>query len=175
MPADVRELLTGLIASSTFARLAALQDVRREQHFAFPIGETLITGVFDVLARERERDLLLVVDYKSDRLAGRDPQAIVAERYIAQRTIYALAALKLGAVAVEVAHLFLEAPEDSVSATFTAADALALEADLAQRFATVGGGRPGGFPVTNAPGRRVCDGCPAQGGLCSYPLEVTSR
>ncbi len=175
LPADVRELLTGLVASSTFARLAALQDVRREQHFAFPIGETLITGVFDVLAREREHDRLLVVDYKSDRLAGADPHAIVAERYVAQRTIYALAALKLGATAVEVAHLFLEAPEDPVSATFTAADAATLEADLAGRVAGVGGSRSGAFPVTNAPGRRVCDGCPAQGGLCSYPLEVTSR
>jgi len=175
MPADVRELLTGLIASSSFARLAVLQDVRREQRFAFPIGETLIAGVFDVLARERERDRLLVVDYKSDLLAGRNPQAIVAERYIAQRTIYALAALKLGATTVEVAHLFLEAPEDPVSTTFTAADAPALEADLAQRVAGVGGSGSGDFPVTNAPGRRVCDGCPAQGGLCSYPLEVTSR
>jgi hypothetical protein len=175
MPADVRKLLTGLVASSTFARLAGLQDVRREQHFAFPIGETLMTGVFDMLARERERDRLLVVDYKSDRLAGRDPRAIVAERYIAQRTIYALAALKLGAATVEVVHLFLEAPEDPVSATFAAADAGRLEADLAQRVAGVGGRGSGDFPVTNAPGRRVCDGCPAQGGLCSYPLEVTAR
>jgi ATP-dependent helicase/nuclease subunit A len=175
MPADVRDLLTGLLASSTFARLTAMHDVRREQRFAFPIGETLITGVFDVLARERERDRLLVVDYKSDRLAGSDPQAIVAERYTAQRTIYALAALKLGAASVEVAHLFLEAAEDPVSATFTAADAPTLEADLALRVAGVGGSRSGDFPVTNAPGRRVCDGCPAQGGLCSHPLAVTTR
>ncbi len=145
--------------------------MRREQRFAFPIGETLITGVFDVLARERERDRLLVVDYKSDRLAGGDPQAIVAERYIAQRTIYALAALKLGAAAVEVAHLFLEAPEDPVSATFTAADAPSAGGGPGPACRRVGGSGSGDFPVTNAPGRRVCDGCPAQGGLCSYPLE----
>ena len=73
MPADVRALLTGLVASSTFARSRGLRDVRREQRFAFPIGETLITGVFDVIARERQ-DRLLVVDYKSDRLAGADPK-----------------------------------------------------------------------------------------------------
>jgi ATP-dependent exoDNAse (exonuclease V) beta subunit len=123
MPADVRGMLTGLVGSPTFARLAALRDVRREQRFSFPIGGTLITGVFDVLARERRPDQLLVLDYKSDRLAGADPAAVVAERYLAQRTIYALAALKLGAAAVEVVHLFLESPEDPVSARFAAAEA----------------------------------------------------
>ena len=70
--------------------------------------------MFDVLARDRIADRLLVVDYKSDRLGGGAPETIVAERYGAQRTIYALAALKLGAADVEVLHLFLEAPEEPV-------------------------------------------------------------
>ena len=86
----------GWSAAPRSARLSGLRDVRREQRFAFPIGETLITGVFDVIAQDRP-DHLLVLDYKSDRLAGADPWEIVAERYLAQRTIYALAALKLGA------------------------------------------------------------------------------
>ncbi len=171
MPPDVRGVLAALVGSLTFARLAALRDVRREQRFAFHHGELLITGVFDLLARE-QADGLLVLDYKSDRLAQADPARIVAERYSAQRTIYALAALKLGAATVEVVHLFLEAPEEPVSATFTAADIPALELDLAERVA---GPLTGDFSVTGAPGRRVCEGCPAQGGLCSYPLEVTSR
>ena len=115
MPADVRGALTGLLGSATFARLAALRDVRREQRFAFAVGETLITGVFDVLAREDRFNQVLVVDYKSDRLSGTSPYAIVEARYQAQRTLYALAALKLGAPAVEVLHLFLEAPEDPVT------------------------------------------------------------
>jgi ATP-dependent helicase/nuclease subunit A len=174
MPADVRGTLTGLLGSSTFARLAALRDVRREQRFAFPAGETLITGIFDVLAREDRFNQLLVVDYKSDRLGSTSPYTIVDSRYRAQRTIYALAALKLGAAAVEVQHLFLEAPEDPVSAVFTTADMSTLEADLLNRVARVGGTGSGNFRVTDAPGRQVCDGCPAQGGLCSYPLEVTS-
>ncbi|HEX3805062.1 MAG TPA: UvrD-helicase domain-containing protein [Solirubrobacteraceae bacterium] len=175
MPTDVRALLTGLLGSSTFGRLAGLRDVRREQRFAFPVAGTLITGIFDVLARETRPDRLLVVDYKSDRLGGADPEAVVAERYRAQRTIYALAALKLGAAAVEVQHLFLEAPEHPVTARFSAADAPTLEADLIQRVAGVGGILFGDFRVTDAPGRRVCEGCPAQDGLCSYPLAVTTR
>ncbi len=155
MPPDVRGALTGLLGSSTFARLAALRDVRREQRFAFAVGETLITGVFDVLAREDRFNQVLVVDYKSDRIAGASPHAIVEARYRAQRTLYALAALKLGAPAVEVLHLFLEAPEDPVTALFRASDVPTLEADLLNRVA---GPLAGNFPVTDAPGRQVCDG-----------------
>jgi hypothetical protein len=31
------------------------------------------------------------------------------------------------------------------------------------------------FEVTPAPYRDVCAGCPAQGGLCSWPLDMTRR
>jgi hypothetical protein len=31
------------------------------------------------------------------------------------------------------------------------------------------------FTVTDAPQRSVCEGCPAEGGLCSWPLEMTRR
>ena len=161
MPADVRALLARLIASSIVARLGQLRDVRREQRFAFPVGSTLITGIFDLIGQEREGHLL-VIDYKSDRLAGADPEMIVRERYIVQRLIYALAALKLGAPVVEVMHLFLEAPDDPVTVTFTAADLPTLESGLGERIA---GPLTGDFRVTHAPGRRICDGCPAQGGL----------
>ncbi|MDE3133290.1 MAG: UvrD-helicase domain-containing protein, partial [Acidobacteriota bacterium] len=170
VPEDVRELLAGLFASTTFKGLAGPRDLRREQRFAFPVGETLITGVFDVIAQDRD-GRMLVLDYKSDRLAGVAPEAIVSERYTVQRLIYGLAALKLGAPEVEVVHLFLEAPEEPVSAQFTATDMPALESELAERVA---GLLAGDFPVTDVPGRRVCDGCPAQGGLCSYPLELTT-
>ncbi len=171
MPADVRALLAGLIGSASFARLAGLRDVSREQRFSFPVGQTLITGVFDVIAQDGPGQLL-VLDYKSDRLAGADPAAAVAERYVAQRLIYALAALKLGAPNVEVVHLFLEAPEDPVSSRYGAADLPRLEAELAARVAA---SLSGDFRVSDTPGSRVCDGCPAQSGLCSYPLELTAR
>ena len=53
-----------------------------------------------------------------------------------------------------------------------AADLPTLESGLRERVA---GPLTGDFRVTYAPGRRICDGCPAQGGLCSYPLELTTR
>ena len=171
MPTDVRGLLAGLIGSATFARLAGLRDVRREQRFSFPVGETLITGVFDVIAQDGPGQLL-VIDYKSDRLGGADPATVVPERYVAQRLIYALAALKLGAPSVEVVHLFLEAPEDPVWEQFHADDIGDLQAQLTERVA---GPLAGDFRVSERPGRRICDGCPAQGGLCSHPLDRTMR
>ncbi|MGH2874398.1 MAG: 3'-5' exonuclease, partial [Solirubrobacteraceae bacterium] len=174
MPAEVRGPLAGLLASTTFGRLANLRDVRREQRFAFPVGETLITGIFDVVAEESPGHIL-VLDYKSDRLGRTSPEAIVADRYTAQRTIYALAALKLGAAAVEVVHLFLDAPEEPVAAVFVAADVAVLEAELDERVAGLVGSRAGDFRVSATPGPVVCDGCPARGGLCSWPLAATLR
>jgi ATP-dependent exoDNAse (exonuclease V) beta subunit len=174
MPADVRGLLAALVGSSTFGRLSTLRDVSREQRFAFMVGETLITGIFDVIAQDRPGHLL-VIDYKSDRLVGVDPEEIVASRYVAQRMIYALAALKLGAPAVEVVHLFLEAPQEPVSASFLEDDIPTLEAALTARTAALASSRPEDFRVTDRPGRRVCDGCPAQDGLCSYPPALTAR
>ncbi len=168
---DVRALLLSLIDSSSFGRLAELREIRREQRFAFAHGEVVVSGVFDVLAREPEADRLLVIDYKSDRLGGSAPETIVAERYGAQRTIYALAALNLGG-AVEVVHLFLEAPHEPVSLVYTQADRPALGRELDERLAGI---RAADFHVTESPGRHLCEGCPAQGGLCSHPLELTLR
>ena len=59
--------------------------------------------------RERRR-VPTVVDYKTDRLTGREP-AELADRYRAQREIYALAAGPEGA---RVAHVFLERPVEPV-------------------------------------------------------------
>ena len=146
--------------------------MRREQRFAYPVGETLITGVFDVIAQDRPGHLL-VLDYKSDRLAGADPDAVVAERYLAQRTIYALAALKLGAPEVEVVHLFLEASDEPVSAEFTVAEIPALEADSLRAWP----GWAGTGPATSAsPTRPVgASVTAAQPRADSAPTRSSSR
>jgi ATP-dependent helicase/nuclease subunit A len=172
MPPDVRPLIAQFAASSTFRRLAIIGDLRREQHFAFSFQDVLITGTFDVLARDPRTGGALVVDYKSDRLGDRSAAQITAETYGIQRTVYALAALRLGVPGVEVFHVFLERPEEPVAAIYTVADLPALEADLADRVA---GPLAGDFTVTETPGRRTCFGCPARGGLCSWPLEETER
>jgi hypothetical protein len=86
--------------------------------------------------------------------------------------VYALAALHAGAAEVEIAHCFLEAPETPVLATFTASDAPALGDQLRERAAGVLARR---FAVAPDPHRRLCSGCPAEGGLCSWPVELTRR
>jgi hypothetical protein len=168
---DTAELLAAFVDSSTRRRLSAATDVRREQRFAFPFLGTLVTGTFDVLATEADR--LLVVDYKSDRLTDSSPQQLVAADYGIQRLIYAIAALRTGtAPAVEVIHLFLEASEAPAGAAYEATDLSSLEEQLEADTAAL---RSGVFEVTPRPHRRICAGCPAAGGLCSWPLELTDR
>jgi hypothetical protein len=92
--------------------------------------------------------------------------------YETQRLIYAIAALRAGATAVEIAHCFLEAPDAPVIATFDAAELPALVTAL-QRLAE--GPLAGRFEVSSEPRRALCAGCPAEGGLCSWPLAMTRR
>jgi len=161
-------------SSDLCARLGAASGVRREQRFAFALderpGAPMIVGALDVLAREPAR--MLVVDYKTDRLGGTTPAQVVARGYEGQQLIYALAALHAGAAEVEVVHCFLEAPDEPVSASFTAEERDRLAARLGALAAGVLARR---FPVAPDPHRRLCGGCPAEGGLCSWPLELTRR
>jgi ATP-dependent helicase/nuclease subunit A len=170
LPPHTEPQIARFTASSTFGRLAALADVRREQHFAFSFQAILITGTFDLLARDPQTGVALVVDYKSDRLGDRTGAEITAANYGVQRTVYALAALKLGMPGVEILHIFLERPEEPVATLYADSDLPALEADLAQ---LVAGPLAGDFSVTETPGRRTCSGCPARGGICSWPREAT--
>jgi ATP-dependent helicase/nuclease subunit A len=167
---EIAALVERFGASEICRRLGRATRVRREQPFAFGLGETLITGALDAVAAEQQG--MLVVDYKTDRLEGRDPAAVVERQYGAQRLIYALAVLRSGAAMVEIAHVFLEAPEHPVSARFARQQRDALERELAELAAGVLAER---FTVTETPYREVCQGCPAEGGLCSWPLPMTRR
>lgn len=168
---ELDALIAGFAASDLCARLGRATDVRREERFAFRLGDVLMTGAFDVLARE-PGERMLVVDYKTDRLLGADPATRVAEDYTTQRLVYALAALRAGARDVEVAHVFLEAAAEPVVSAFAADDREALESELTGLAAGVLAGR---FDVTDAPQRSICAGCPAEGGLCSWPVSMTRR
>ncbi len=171
VPDDVARLVAGFIDSPLRHRLGAARDVRREEGFAFLLGDALITGVLDVVARERD-GATLVVDYKSDRLEGADPAAIVEGQYAIQRLIYALAALRGGAASVEVLHLFLERPDDPVSASYSREHIESLERGL---LALARGALGGEFPVSEEPWVGLCSGCPGENGLCRWPPELTRR
>jgi RecB family exonuclease len=175
--AQIIELVDRFAAGELCRRLGRATGVRREERFRFlldfgpPAPGVLIGGVFDVIARE-PGGRTLIVDYKTDRLDGADPQVLADTAYGTQRLVYALAALKSGAEHVEVVHTFLELPGRPAVANFTRAQLPELEAALGR---LAGGVLRREFTVTEAPHRGVCDGCPAEGGLCSWPLEMTRR
>jgi ATP-dependent helicase/nuclease subunit A len=166
--------LVGAFASSPLcARLAASREVRREESFAFALaGGELLRGFLDVAALEAD-GTLLIVDYKTDRIAdGADLAAIVDRDYALQRLVYALAGIHAGATAVEVAHCFLRSPAQLVSSRSVAADRGALEGELAQRLAPL---RAGHFEVSADPDAQRCGTCPGRARLCSHDEALTLR
>jgi ATP-dependent helicase/nuclease subunit A len=174
--AQIIELVDRFASGELCRRLGRATGVRREEGFRFLLAPeggpgVLIGGVFDVIAREPGGHTL-VVDYKTDRLDGVDPQELADRAYGTQRLVYALAALRAGAREVEVVHTFLELPQRPAVATFTHGEMPALQARLAGLARGVLERR---FVVTDAPQRSVCEGCPAEGGLCSWPLGMTRR
>jgi ATP-dependent helicase/nuclease subunit A len=171
---ELAALLGSALASRLAQRIAASGRRRAEHPFAFSLDEAgpLITGVIDLLCQEPDGSVL-VVDYKSDRLApGEDSEALVARDYAVQRLLYALAALREGALIVEVVHWFLERPEQPATARYTLAERPTLEAQLAQRLLV---DRADPFAVSPRPHRGLCLTCPGRGGLCSWSEHETLR
>ncbi|MDP1846178.1 MAG: UvrD-helicase domain-containing protein [Solirubrobacteraceae bacterium] len=169
--ADVLRLHAAFADSPLARRIERARSVHREHAFTLALGDTLLTGVVDVLAHERGGQL--VVDYKTDALdPATDLTAYVDRHYAIQRRVYALAALRGGAARVEVAYAFLERPGEPVAERFEAADADAIEAQLRTLAA---GLLAGEYPVAAVPHRELCLTCPGRRALCSYGEEMTLR
>jgi ATP-dependent exoDNAse (exonuclease V) beta subunit len=160
--ARIETLVGAWHASELARRLVQLEGVRQELAFAFEHDGVLLHGRFD--AFQLDNGCALVVDYKSNRLDGLEPAIVVEEEYALQRLVYALAAFKAGAEEVEVAYVFLELPDDVVTATFTIADRAGLEAHLSDAIAAIQGGE---FRPT--PSEHACAGCPVLDVVCSGP------
>jgi ATP-dependent helicase/nuclease subunit A len=79
--------------------------------------------------------------------------------------------LRAGAEWVEVAHVFLERPDEPVSARYEASDMPALERQVA---AIVGELVDGRYEPSATPGIELCAGCPGRTGLCRWSPEQTS-
>jgi ATP-dependent exoDNAse (exonuclease V) beta subunit len=179
VPHGVREEIAGLVAvasrgSGLAARVAAAESVHREHPFAFSLGpgNPLLIGVIDLLVRERG-ERVLIVDYKTDRVAAGDDLELLVEReYGVQRLLYALAALSDGVCEVEVVHWFLHRPDDSVAGRFRAAERGELQKRLSVRIERA---RARGFGVSEVPHRGLCESCPGRTGLCSYTDAETLR
>ncbi|MEA2410658.1 MAG: hypothetical protein QOC77_1219 [Thermoleophilaceae bacterium] len=165
---DISTLLDRFLESDVCARIRQARRVRQELPFAYALDRVLINGVVDVHAEEAER--LLVVDYKTDALDGRDPEAVCDEKYSGQRLVYALAGLRTNAEEVEVAYCFLERPDLVVARRFTQAHRDALEAELLD---LAGGVIAGHFEPTGEPHRELCQFCPGQPALCKWTSDRT--
>ena len=158
----VAALVAAWHGSDIAERLATLSGVRVELPFAFEVSGVLLHGRFDVFHQEAER--ALVVDYKTNRLDGLEPRAVVESDYRLQRLVYALAALRAGLAEVRVVYVFLERPEEIVEDHFVSADAAALEAELVMAIEAI---RAGAFPPR--PSEFACSGCPALDRVCAGP------
>jgi ATP-dependent helicase/nuclease subunit A len=170
--ADLQAMVAAFSGSALRERLGAARAVHREQAFAFALADgPLLHGFVDVIAHEAD-GAALIVDYKSDRVGEADPDALVEAHYATQRRIYALAALRSGARAVEVAHVFLERPAEPAVVRYEQADAETLETELRHAAAPL---LAGAYPVAEIPHRGLCATCPGRAGLCSYPPELTDR
>jgi ATP-dependent helicase/nuclease subunit A len=172
---DLRDMVERFVAGRLFERIARARRVRAELPFAFtlkPPGSggrsLLLNGVVDVHAVEDSG--LLVVDYKSDALDGRDPVELTAGSYATQRLVYALAGLRSGAQRVEVVHCYLERPDEPAGALYEAADLVRLEGELLDLARGVVDGR---FVPTAHPHRELCADCPGRPALCSWTEEHT--
>jgi ATP-dependent helicase/nuclease subunit A len=164
---EIVELICAALAAEPARRLAKSGAARREHPFAFSLGseEPLVTGVLDLIVQQADGSSL-IVDYKSDRVgAEEDLEALVQRDYGLQRLLYALAAIEDGVDRVEVAHWFLERPEELVVARFASSERPHLRKRLLERIERV---RSRGFAVTADPHRGICLTCPGRGGLCSW-------
>jgi hypothetical protein len=126
------------VARRALAVPAARRHVERPFLFDVGAGRPLVQGVVD-LWFEDEDGATTIVDWKTNRLTGRAPAAVVERHYALQRDVYALAALLAGAPRVEVVFLFAEAPEDAVARTWTARDADELRDRVAAEIDRAGG------------------------------------
>jgi ATP-dependent helicase/nuclease subunit A len=164
-PADraaVGALVAAWEGSALAARMEAAGAVLHELPFAFVEDDVVLRGSLDICAR-RPDGSLLVADLKTTALAGRDPAAVVESEYALQRSIYALAALRSGAPAAEIAFSFLERPEAPVTHRFTVEDADGLAAEVR---AAIGRLRTSAF---TARAGDHCATCPALDRLCPAP------
>ena len=162
------ELVSAWLDSPLRAELDGA-TVGAEVPFVLAIGGTLVRGSIDLLAR-RPDGSVCVVDYKTDRLEGRDPAA-AAGRYAVQRDLYALAASARGAP-VETAYVFLERPGEPVRETFAEDELTAARARTEAVLERLSAGR---FEVTDRPHRALCHDCPARARLCSHGPDAQMR
>ena len=161
--------LTGAFLGSGIREEIGDGRVSAEVPFVLSVGGTLVRGSIDLLV-ERTDGSVLVVDYKTDRLNGREPAEIVS-RYSVQRDLYALAAAARG-MPLETAYVFLERPDSPVRQGFGDTELGAARERVEALLERLAAGR---FDVTHHPHRSLCLDCPARERLCSHETAAQMR
>jgi hypothetical protein len=154
--------VTAYCDSELAGRIATLEGARPERPFAFEHDGVLLHGRLDVLHRSETN--ALVLDYKTNVLGERSPEAIIESEYRLQRLVYALACFRAGADEVEVVYAFLEQPDAVVSTTFSRADVESLELELSEAIGRIDAGE-----FVPSPDEFTCFGCPALDVVCAGP------
>jgi hypothetical protein len=108
---------------------------RAEVPLLVEVAGTVLRGSIDLLVEENGSPPL-IVDYKTDRVEGREVTELAA-RYEIQQAIYALAVAEArGVEEVELAYVFLERPEEPAVARWGAEEIAAgrsrIEAEIAR-------------------------------------------
>ncbi|MGZ4359765.1 MAG: UvrD-helicase domain-containing protein, partial [Gaiellaceae bacterium] len=158
--ARIERLVESYCRSDLARRVAEMPGVEVERPFAFEHHGVLLHGRLDVLARGDGH--AFVLDYKTNQLAERSPEEVVAHEYALQRLVYALACFRAGAEEVEIVYCFLEQPDALVARAFRAQEVPELEAELAAAVDLI---NAGDFRPT--PSELVCADCPALGLVCA--------
>ncbi len=111
--------------SSFFSeRVRNAEKSRAEVPLLIEVADTVLRGSIDLLV-ERDGEPPLIVDYKTDRV-DTSTSAELAKRYEVQQAIYALAVAEArDAGEVELAYVFLERPEEPVTAMWGPAELVA--------------------------------------------------
>ena len=162
-----RELIRGFVANwdagELRGRIAERVRVEREASFSFELEHIVFRGYLDLAAWGADGSLL-IVDYKTNSLAEREPDEIVAHDYRLQQVTYALAGLRAGAPEVEVCFAFLARAGAIVTQTFGPGDRAALEGEIAAAIERL---RSSDFEPRPSP--YICAGCGALDRICAGP------
>jgi ATP-dependent helicase/nuclease subunit A len=95
--AQIESLLRNVLTDPLIERVRGAGRVEREYSFFLELGGTTVQGVIDLVFSDAE-GLGVVVDYKSNDLAGPGRLATLTELYRPQIELYALAAKRAGLV-----------------------------------------------------------------------------
>ena len=103
--AKIESLLRNVLTDPLIERVRGAGRVEREYPFFLELGGTTVQGVIDLVFRDAE-DRGVVVDYKSNDLAGPGRLATLTELYRPQIELYALAAKRAGLVEPDEGTLY---------------------------------------------------------------------